>query len=77
MNKSDLKKDDILILKNNHTVVMDVTKFRIIHEKYDDKLNCINDDNYTIVKIFRPKYELIYDKSKTNLDGHTQTKIKK
>lgn len=64
MNKSDLKKDDILILKNNHTVVMDVTKFRIIYEKYDDELNCIENDDYSVDKVYRPEYQLVFERTK-------------
>ena len=64
MNKSDLKKDDILILKNNHTVVMDATKFRIIYEKYDDELNCLENDDYSVEKIYRPEYQLVFERAK-------------
>ena len=64
MNKSDLKKDDILILKNNMTILMDVTKFRIIHERYDDELNCIENDEYSVEKIYRPEYQLVFERAK-------------
>lgn len=64
MNKSDLKKDDILILKNNHTVVMDATKFRIIYERYDDELNCIENDEYSVDKVYRPEYKLVFERAK-------------
>ena len=69
MNKSDLKKDDILILKNNHTVVMDVTKFRIIHERYDDELNCLENDDYSVEKIYRPEYKLVFEREKGKEHG--------
>ena len=41
MNKRDLKKDDILIFKNNNTAVYDSSKIYVIDENYDDELNCL------------------------------------
>lgn len=32
---------------------------------YDDKLNCLTNDKFTIIKILRPHYEVIYEKVKT------------
>ena len=62
MNKRDLKKDDILIFKNNNTAVYDSSKIYVIDENYDDELNCLVNDNYTIVKVYRPEYKLVFDK---------------
>lgn len=62
MNKNSLKKDDILIFKNNNTAVYDSSKIYVIEENYDDELNCLVNDNYTIVKVYRPEYRLIFDK---------------
>lgn len=64
MNKEDLKKDDILVMKNNHSLVLGANNMYVIREYYDDELNCINDDNYTIVKVFRPEYQLIFERAK-------------
>ena len=33
---------------------------------YDDDLNHIYNDDYTIVEVLRPHYERIYDREKTN-----------
>lgn len=64
MNKEDLKKDDILVMKNNHSLVLGANNMYVIREYYDDELNCINDDNYSIVKVFRPEYQLVFEREK-------------
>ena len=62
MKKNELQKNDILIFKNNHTAVFDSSKIYVIEQNYDDELNCITNDDYSIMKIYRPTYELIFDK---------------
>ena len=64
MNKEDLKNNDILVLKNNHSLVLGANNMYVIREYYDDELNCIKDDNYTIVKVFRPEYQLVFERAK-------------
>ena len=64
MNKSNLQKGDLLVFKNNHKAFLDEGRYKIIQEYYDDELNCINDDNYTIVKVFRPEYQLVFERAK-------------
>ena len=62
MKKNELQKNDILIFKNNHTAVFDSSKIYVIEQNYDDELNCLTNDDYSIMKIYRPTYELIFDK---------------
>ncbi len=69
MNKSDLKKDDILVMKNNHSLVLGANNMYVIREYYDDELNCIKDDNYTIEKVFRPEYKIVFEREKGKEHG--------
>lgn len=67
MKKNELQKNDILIFKNNHTVVFDSSKIYVIEQNYDDELNCLTNDDYSIMKIYRPTYELVYDKEENKI----------
>lgn len=62
MKKNELKDNDILVFKNNHSAVLSVSNHYRIEKFYDDDLNCITDDNYSIIKVFRPVYEKIYER---------------
>lgn len=62
MKKNELKKDDILVFKNNHSAVLCASNQYRIDKFYDDDLNCITDDNYSIAKVFRPEYQLVYER---------------
>lgn len=63
MNKEDLKNNDILVLKNNHSLVLGANNMYVIREYYDDELNCINDD-YSVDKVYRPEYKLVFERTK-------------
>ena len=69
MSKDILQKGDLLVFKNNHKAFLDESKFRIIQEYYDDDLNCISDDNYTIIQVFRPEYQLVFEREKGKEHG--------
>lgn len=56
----DLKNNDILIFKNGSRVIYSKHKKWIIEQYYDNELNCLTNDDYTIVKIYRPYYELVF-----------------
>ena len=64
MNKQELKRDDILVFKNNHSAVLSASNQYRINNFYDDELNCITDDNYSIVKVYRPVYQVVYERDK-------------
>lgn len=64
MKKDELKRDDILIFKNNDKAVLGADNLYIINEFYDNELNCLKDDNYTVQKVYRPVYQLVYEREK-------------
>lgn len=64
MKKNELQKNDILIFKNNHTAVFDSSKIYVIEQNYDEELNCLTNDDYSIIRIYRPHYELIFGEPK-------------
>lgn len=66
----DLKNNDILIFKNGSSTIFTKDKRKIIQYLYDGELRCINNDDYTIVRVYRPHYELVYG------DYETKRKIK-
>lgn len=65
--KKELQKNDILIFKNNHTAVFDSSKIYVIEQNYDDNLNCLTNDDYSIMKIYRPTYDLVFDKDENKI----------
>ena len=56
----DLKNNDILIFKNGNRSIYTSDREKIIQQYYDDNLNCITNDDYSIIRIYRPHYELIF-----------------
>lgn len=60
----DLKNNDILIFKNGNRSIYTSDRKKIIQQYYDDNLNCITNDDYSIIRIYRPHYELIFGDSK-------------
>lgn len=64
MTKEELKKDDVLVMRNNHSLVLGANNMYVIREYYDDELNCIKDDNYTIIQVYRPEYKLMFEREK-------------
>lgn len=67
MKKNELQTNDLLIFKNGHTAILDYTKLHIIENYYDNNLNCLTNDDYSIVKIYRPTYDLVFDKDENKL----------
>lgn len=64
MKKNELQKNDILIFKNGSRSIYTSDREKIIQQYYDDNLNCITNDDYSIIRIYRPHYELIFGDSK-------------
>ena len=60
----DLKNNDILIFKNGNRSIYTSDRKKIIQQYYDDNLNCLTNDDYSIIRIYRPHYELIFGDSK-------------
>lgn len=59
VNNMQLKNNDILIFKNKNKMIYSEHKKWLIEQYYDDELNCLTNDDYTIIRIYRPHYELI------------------
>lgn len=64
MNKSELQEGDLLVFKNNHNAFLTQDRYKIIQEYYDDELNCLTNDNYTIIQVYRPEYKLMFEREK-------------
>lgn len=62
MNKEELQENDLLVFKNNHKAFLTQDRYKIIQEYYDDELNCLTNDNYTIVQVYRPTYERVFER---------------
>lgn len=60
----DLKNNDILIFKNGNRAIYTSDRKTIIEQYYDEDLRCLNNDDYSIIRIYRPHYELVYGDSK-------------
>jgi len=69
MNKSELQKNDLLVFKNNHKAFLTQDRYKIIQEYYDDELNCLTNDNYTIIQVYRPEYKLVFEREKGKEHG--------
>lgn len=64
MDKSELQENDLLVFKNNHKAFLTQDRYKIIQEYYDDDLNCLTNDNYTIIQVYRPEYKLMFERGK-------------
>lgn len=58
--KELLRMGDILILKSGMERKYTLDYKWIIDNFYDDDLNCITNDRFTVTQILRPEYEVIY-----------------
>ena len=61
--KRDILPNDVLIYKNGEKAVLYEQYFWMILKFYDDDLNHVYDDDYTIIEVLRPHYERIYEKN--------------
>lgn len=60
----ELKNNDILIFKNGNRAIYTSDRKKIIDQCYDNELNCLTNDDYTIIRIYRPHYDLIFGERK-------------
>lgn len=65
--KKDLIPNDLLIFKNGEKSVLYPQYYPMILRLYDDDLNHVYNDDYTIVEVLRPHYESIYEREKENV----------
>lgn len=62
--KRDILPNDVLIYKNGEKAVLYAQYYWTILKFYDDDLNHVYNDDYTIIEVLRPHYERIYDRDK-------------
>ena len=62
--KNQLMPNDVLIYKNGEKAILYEQYYWIILKFYDDELNHIYNDDYTIIEVLRPHYKRIYEKGK-------------
>jgi len=60
--KKLLQEGDVLILKSGIERKYTPEYKWLIDNFYDNNLNCITNDKFTIIEILRPHYETIYTK---------------
>lgn len=60
--KRDILPNDVLIYKNGEKAVLYEQYYWTLLKFYDDGLNHIYNDDYTIIEVLRPHYERIYEK---------------
>lgn len=65
--KRDILPNDVLIYKNGEKAVLYEQYYWTILKFYDDDLNHIYNDDYSIIEVLRPHYERIYDRGKEKI----------
>ena len=65
--KKDLIPNDLLIFKNGEKSILYQQYYPMILRLYDDDLNHVYNDDYTIIEVLRPHYERIYEREKENV----------
>lgn len=66
--KELLRMGDILILKSGMERKYTLDYKWIIDNFYDDDLNCITNDRFSVTQILRPEYEVIYRRVRKKVD---------
>ena len=65
--KKDLIPNDLLIFKNGEKSILYAQYYPMILRLYDDDLNHVYNDDYTIIEVLRPHYERIYEREKESV----------
>lgn len=60
----ELQENDVLVFKNGHRKEYTDRDKWMMENFYDDKLNCTTNDKFTVVKVLRPHYEVVFTKEK-------------
>lgn len=63
MNKEEIQKDDIVEFVTGKKATVGEHILWILQTYYREDLTCITNPDYDIVKIYRPRYELIHDRN--------------
>ena len=62
--RKDLRPNDILEYKNGEKCMLYEQYYWALLEFYDDDLNHVYNDDYSIAKVYRPEYEVIFERAK-------------
>ena len=62
--KNQRMPNDVLIYKNGEKAILYAQYYWTLLKFYDDDLNHVYNDDYTIIEVLRPHYERIYEKGK-------------
>ena len=62
--KRDILPNDVLIYKYGEKAILYAQYYWTLLKFYDDNLNHVYNDDYTIIEVLRPHYERIYDRDK-------------
>lgn len=65
--KKDLIPNDLLIFKNGEKYILYQQYYPMVLKLYDDNLNHVYNDEYTIIEVLRPHYERIYERGKSKV----------
>ena len=62
MTKNELKIDDLVEFANGKKVMLGVNIQWVIRDFYTNDLKCKTNSDFDIVKVYRPTYEVVYDR---------------
>ena len=60
----NLQVGDIVFFKNGNKLTLNAFRIAIIEGHYTDDLICLENDDYTIIKVVRPYYETMWERNK-------------
>lgn len=60
----NLQVGDIVFFKNGKKLELNEFRIAIIEGHYTDDLVCLEEDGYTIIKVVRPIYQVLYERGK-------------
>ena len=60
----ELQENDVLVFKNGHRKEYTDRDKWLMENFYDKNLNCLTNDKFTVVKVLRPHYEVVYEVGK-------------
>lgn len=60
----NLQVGDIVFFKNGNKLTLNEFRIAVIEGHYTDDLVCLENDDYTIIKVVRPYYKTLFERSK-------------
>lgn len=61
----ELQENDVLVFKSGVKKEYTEREKWLFDNFYDKNLNCLTNDRFTVVKVLRPHYEVVYEVGKT------------